>query len=94
MQGSHLCDTNGCVLKAHIVIESMEVIQSQRDCGGIMLSIIPASTTSPPQIGNATPCRHGINYKNSNEDDFLYSCRKVQCIFLDKLSVAFLNKHE
>ncbi|CAF1513218.1 unnamed protein product, partial [Adineta steineri] len=59
MHASHLCDLMHCVLKEHIVVESMEVNQSRRDCRGITLSITPASTTSPPYIKMATPCRHG-----------------------------------
>ncbi|CAF0967189.1 unnamed protein product, partial [Adineta steineri] len=58
MEGSHLCDTIGCVLKEHIVLEPHEINISRRDCGGIKLSIIPATKTSPPQIRKATPCRH------------------------------------
>ncbi|CAF4294045.1 unnamed protein product, partial [Adineta steineri] len=60
-EGSHLCDSNGCVLKEHIVLESHEMNISRRDCEGIILSIIPATTTSPPHIDMATPCRHGKN---------------------------------
>ncbi|CAF1500439.1 unnamed protein product [Adineta steineri] len=60
MQASHLCDSMHCILKEHIVLESMEVNQSRRDYGGITLSIKPATTTSPPHFDIATPCRHGI----------------------------------
>ncbi|CAF1221798.1 unnamed protein product [Adineta steineri] len=91
---SHLCDSLGCVLKDHLMVESHEMNISRRDCEGIILSIIPASTTSPPQIRKATPCRHGINCRDSHGDHFLYSCKKVQCIFLDESSVAFLNKNK
>ncbi|CAF1228292.1 unnamed protein product [Adineta steineri] len=91
-QGSHLCDSNGCVLKEHIVLESYEMNISRRDCEGMILSIIPATTKSPPHIKMATSCRHGVNYKDSNGDDFLYSCRKIQCVYLDEFSVAFLNE--
>ncbi|CAF1376534.1 unnamed protein product [Adineta steineri] len=94
MQASHLCDSVHCILKEQIVVESMEVNQSRRDCRGITLSIKPATTTSPPHIKMATPCRHGINYKNSNGDDFMYSCRKIKCIFYDEFAVAFLNSNK
>ncbi|CAF3961348.1 unnamed protein product [Adineta steineri] len=60
MQASHLCDSMHCISKEHIALESMEVNQSRRDCRGITLSIKPATTTSPPHIDIATPCRHGI----------------------------------
>ncbi|CAF4242437.1 unnamed protein product, partial [Adineta steineri] len=59
MQASHLCDSMHCIAKEHIVVESTEVNQSRRDCRGITLSIKPATTTSPPHIDIATPCRHG-----------------------------------
>ncbi|CAF1466114.1 unnamed protein product, partial [Adineta steineri] len=59
MQASHLCDSMHCILKEHIVVESNEVNQSRKDCRGITLSIIPATTTSPSHIDIATPCRHG-----------------------------------
>ncbi|CAF3913470.1 unnamed protein product, partial [Adineta steineri] len=58
MQASHLCDSMHCIAKEHIVVESTEVNQSRRDCRGITLSIKPATTTSPPHIDIATPCRH------------------------------------
>ncbi|CAF0745837.1 unnamed protein product [Adineta steineri] len=57
---SHLCDSLGCVLKDHLRVESMEMNISRRDCEGIILSIIPAITTSPPHIKKATPCEHGL----------------------------------
>ncbi|CAF1567567.1 unnamed protein product [Adineta steineri] len=73
MHASHLYDSMHCISKEHIVVGSMEVNQSRRDCGGITLSITPATTTSTPHIKMATPCRHSINYKDSHSDDFLYN---------------------
>ncbi|CAF1428335.1 unnamed protein product [Adineta steineri] len=73
MQASHLCDSMHCISKEHIALESMEANQSRRDCRGITLSIKPATTTSPPHIKMVTLCQHGINYKDSHGNEFLYN---------------------
>jgi hypothetical protein len=89
---SHLCDTNGCISKDHIVLETLELNYSRKQCQGIILTIFPA--TAQPHIFKATPCQHGLKHPQSNGDDFMFSCRKIQFVFLDKISVDFLNKQK
>jgi hypothetical protein len=91
---SHLCDTNGCISKKHIVLEPIEINQNRKKCQGIILTLCPATATSPPHILKATPCDHGLNHTESNGDNFLFSCRKIQCRYLDPISLDFLNKQK
>jgi hypothetical protein len=60
-------------------------------CDGIILTICPATATSPAHIIKATPCEHGENNK-PNGDPFEFSCRKIQLSYLDVISLNFLNK--
>ncbi|CAF4271407.1 unnamed protein product, partial [Adineta steineri] len=78
--GSDLCDTNGCVLTEHLVIENFDVSLSRIRCEGVTLLIHLGNETSPGRIIQATPCRHGINGDNNG---FKNSCRKLKIYIQD-----------
>jgi hypothetical protein len=88
---SHLCDTNGCLSKDHIIKEAFAINEQRARCGGIILTIRPATRTSPAHIIKATPCKHGENNK-PNGDSFEFSCRRIKLCYLDLISLDFLDK--
>jgi hypothetical protein len=88
---SHLCDTNGCVSKNHIIMEAFAINEQRARCDGITLTIRPATATTAAHIIKATPCKHGENNK-SNSDPFKFSCRKIKFNVFDEISLNFLNK--
>ncbi|CAF1433495.1 unnamed protein product [Adineta steineri] len=91
--GSHLCDTNGCVLSEHLVIENFDINLSRSRCEGVTLLVRPRNETSPGQIFQAAACRHGIN---DDDDDLKNSCRKLKIYVQDESSINYckslLNK--
>lgn len=90
--GSHLCDTNGCLYYGHLVLEDFFTNLSRQRCNGVLLLVRPATSSSPPHIIKYTPCYHGLQHPKSNGDDLMYSCRKIDIMFENDISVQFFNK--
>ncbi|CAF0763670.1 unnamed protein product [Adineta steineri] len=78
--GPHLCDTKGCVLAEHLVIENFDVNLSRIRCEGVTLLIRHGNETLAGRIIQATPCRHGIN---GDDDGFKNICRKLKIYVQD-----------
>ena len=78
---SHLCDTNGCISKDHLCIESAEVNQQRKHCQGIAVHIYE-NTAGEFLIIQIDPCRHGELHAKAANDFLKYSCRKIRAILL------------
>ncbi|CAF1433540.1 unnamed protein product [Adineta steineri] len=61
--GSHLCDTNCCVLSEHLVIESFDVNLSRIRCQGVTLLVRLGNETSAGRIIQSSPCPHAISMR-------------------------------
>ncbi|CAF0928432.1 unnamed protein product [Adineta steineri] len=59
-QGSHLCNTMGCISGEHLGIEKEDVNVSPRNCFGIVLQI-HRNTAGADTVTNIKPCVHGKN---------------------------------
>ncbi|CAF1486451.1 unnamed protein product [Adineta steineri] len=76
--GSHLCDTYGCVSKRDVIIESEEINQSRQTCFGVLLQVQSGSDIGC--IVKIKPCIHGRKLNTNLQDQFKYSCRKIEVV--------------
>ncbi|CAF1507929.1 unnamed protein product [Adineta steineri] len=84
--GSHLCDTNGCVLSEHLVIENFDINLSRTRCQGVTLLVRLGNETSVGRIIQAAACRHGII---NDDGGFKNSCRKLKIYVQDETSINY-----
>ncbi len=87
-QGSHLCDTKGCISKQHLIVETQKVNLSRRHCFGIMIQM-HQNSSGVGCITELKPCVHGRSPKRSLDEELRYSCRKIQAVITEDKHVFY-----
>ncbi len=75
--GSHLCDTIGCILEDHLIIETQEENLSRQACFSVLIQMYE-ETPGNYCITQVTPCIHEKKVKGDLKEQLKYSCRKIR----------------
>jgi hypothetical protein len=70
-----------------VIIESFAANNSRKSCGGVLLPLKSDDPSKPRQIVQIDCCRHGIDHPEANGDFLKLSCRKLQVILQDEVSI-------
>ncbi len=74
---SHLCDTEGCISKDHLIIEKKEENLSRKHCSGVIMQMYQ-NNSGNYCISQVTPCKHGRKLKTNLQQQLEHSCGKIR----------------
>jgi hypothetical protein len=88
---SRLCSTSGCIRDDHVVIESTSISASRLNCPGIIVVLRPYGSTTAKRVFKIQACDHGTKHPDAGGDFLRYSCRNIQVMIMDEVSMAYLD---